>query len=313
MLHHRFGTVVVDLSGCPVEERRRFYTEISPTIWSHRAATCLPHWILVDEAQYFFLGDKALERGRRPRQSWRSAPRDLRARPPAGVSPGRNRCRDPSSGCRANVEAAHREQRASPRARLAPVASTRSRDPLGSRRGPHRFAGSPTNRSSPPLAQVSGRPAPALEAILLPPATWGRQRRNGREHHRIPSGARSLRPGCPLAACRPGRLLAVVGGCVQRQLAESGVRNYRGAASSRHRLADRSSTIRVSRGDRASLSRPLICLVTACCRHGRAGPSVPAARPTSSEPWAVRSSRLGEACIAGASIGGSTDALPGEP
>jgi hypothetical protein len=59
MLHHRFGTVVVDLSGCPAEERRRFYAEISPTIWSHRAATGLPHWILVDEAQYFFLGEAA--------------------------------------------------------------------------------------------------------------------------------------------------------------------------------------------------------------------------------------------------------------
>ena len=50
MLHHRFGSVVVDLCRHDAGERQAFAERAAPTIHAHRIATGLPHWVLVDEA-----------------------------------------------------------------------------------------------------------------------------------------------------------------------------------------------------------------------------------------------------------------------
>ena len=50
LLRHRAGSVVVDLSGRPHDEIASLYRSLPPLVEASRAATGLPHWILIDEA-----------------------------------------------------------------------------------------------------------------------------------------------------------------------------------------------------------------------------------------------------------------------
>ncbi len=51
LLRHRFGSVVVDLSGVPEPERVEYLRVALPAVEVLRAQTGLPHWVVVDEAQ----------------------------------------------------------------------------------------------------------------------------------------------------------------------------------------------------------------------------------------------------------------------
>jgi phosphoglycolate phosphatase-like HAD superfamily hydrolase len=51
MLHHRFGSVIVDLSTHDRARRELFHHEATPLLRDYRLASGLPHWVLVDEAQ----------------------------------------------------------------------------------------------------------------------------------------------------------------------------------------------------------------------------------------------------------------------
>lgn len=50
LLEHRFGSAVVDLSLLPPDDASRYLSEAPTTIERLRAATGLPHWVVVDEA-----------------------------------------------------------------------------------------------------------------------------------------------------------------------------------------------------------------------------------------------------------------------
>ena len=50
MLHHQGGSVVVDLSQRPRREIEELYRCLPPLIEANRAATGVPHWIVIDEA-----------------------------------------------------------------------------------------------------------------------------------------------------------------------------------------------------------------------------------------------------------------------
>ncbi len=50
MLHHEGGSVVVDLSQRPRSEIDDFYRRLPPLLEASRAATGIPHWIVIDEA-----------------------------------------------------------------------------------------------------------------------------------------------------------------------------------------------------------------------------------------------------------------------
>jgi hydroxymethylpyrimidine pyrophosphatase-like HAD family hydrolase len=50
LLHHRFGSVVLDLSLLSEEAQCRYIEEMAPLMLAQRASTGLPHWVLIDEA-----------------------------------------------------------------------------------------------------------------------------------------------------------------------------------------------------------------------------------------------------------------------
>lgn len=50
LLEHRFGSLVVDLSLLPPQERGRYVATLLPALERERNTTGLPHWILIDEA-----------------------------------------------------------------------------------------------------------------------------------------------------------------------------------------------------------------------------------------------------------------------
>ena len=58
MLHHRFGSVIVDLSTG--EDERKALYPIAPLLHAHRLQTGLPHWVLIDEAHDLFGAGGAL-------------------------------------------------------------------------------------------------------------------------------------------------------------------------------------------------------------------------------------------------------------
>jgi len=54
LIEHRFGSVVVDMSGLDGPARRAYKTSILAQLEQERAATGLPHWIIIDEAHVPF-------------------------------------------------------------------------------------------------------------------------------------------------------------------------------------------------------------------------------------------------------------------
>ncbi|MEZ5080082.1 MAG: HAD hydrolase family protein [Thermoleophilia bacterium] len=50
LLHHRYASVIVDLSSLRAEESHRYQEQLLARIEVHRRATGLPHWVFLDEA-----------------------------------------------------------------------------------------------------------------------------------------------------------------------------------------------------------------------------------------------------------------------